>query len=252
MGPILPLWLGRVPYADALALQELCVRARLAGLIPDTLLLLEHPSVLTLGRGASMGDVLITSDERGQRGVELFETGRGGHVTAHGPGQLVAYPIFDLRPDRCDVRRYIHDLGEVMVRLARDYGVAAHMVKEPALHIGVWVGEGPESKKLGAIGVRLSRWVTMHGFAFNVSTDLSLFDLIVPCGMPGAKATSLRAERGDAPAVVETLPGCVAHVAAVFGAEAQALERVEDLMGYTESLRARVEAYEGVEAGGVP
>jgi lipoyl(octanoyl) transferase len=176
-----PRWLGRVGYAEAHALQERLVQQRLRKEIGDTLLFLEHERVITLGRGAKKEHVLARPE-----GVDVVETGRGGDVTYHGPGQLVAYPIFDLRPDRQDVRRYVRDLGEIMIALARDYGVEAHFDKDA---IGVWAGE-PEAK-LGAIGVRISRWVTMHGFAFNVSTDLRDFDSIIPCGIVGRGVTSL-------------------------------------------------------------
>jgi lipoyl(octanoyl) transferase len=194
-------WLGTVAYGSAHALQEALVAARIAGEIADTILLLEHPKVITLGRGATMEDVLADASSRDHAGVELFETGRGGQVTAHGPGQLVAYPILDLNPDRCDVRKYIRDLGTVMVELARSVGLNARYVAEPALKIGVWLDrknseeafEGERLEKIGAIGVRLSRWVTMHGFALNVSTDLSVFSLIVPCGMPDVAVTSFEA-----------------------------------------------------------
>jgi lipoyl(octanoyl) transferase len=228
-GPDLPRrrvrthWLGALPYGEAHALQEALVSARVRGEIGDTLLLLEHPPVITLGRSASMTDVLIDPALREELGVELFETGRGGHVTVHGPGQLVAYPIFDLKPERCDVRRYIHDLGDVMCRLARELGVEATFVREPALHIGVWVGE----RKLGAIGVRLSRWVTMHGFAFNVSTDLRLFDLIVPCGMPESKPTSLLREGLPERTPESFIARTMVHFADVFGAEVSRADHVE-------------------------
>jgi lipoyl(octanoyl) transferase len=200
-------WLGRIGYEDAHALQQKLVDARIAGDIADTLLLLEHDAVITLGRGAKNENVL----ERTR--VPVIETGRGGDVTFHGPGQLVAYPIFDLKPDRQDVRRYVRALAEVMIRLARDRGVEAGVVPGDAKLIGVWVDENDPTKldpdafeaasmgvpngvslaKLGAIGVRLSRWVTMHGFAFNVTTDLSGFGMIVPCGIKAHGVTSLSA-----------------------------------------------------------
>jgi lipoyl(octanoyl) transferase len=215
-------WLGSVPYGEAHALQERLVQARVDGHIGDSILLLEHPSVITLGRGASMSDVLVDQSARVTQGVELFETGRGGQVTAHAPGQLVAYPIVDLKPDRCDVRKYIRDLGEVMVRLARDHDVNAAFVPAPAEHIGVWVpNANGASEKIGAIGVRLSRWVTMHGFALNVSTDLSIFDMIVPCGVRDHGVTSLHAH-GKHHVTVESLVARTAeHFGEVFSAESQ-------------------------------
>ncbi len=178
-------YLGRLPYAEALALQQSLHDARKRDKIPDTLLLLEHPHVITLGRAANPANILADEQTRTEKSVELFETGRGGDVTYHGPGQLVGYPIISLAPDRQDVRRYVRDLQEVLVRTARDFGVEA----EPrgGEFVGVWVGE----EKLAAIGIRISRWVTMHGFALNVTTNLDYFNLIVPCGIPDHGVTSL-------------------------------------------------------------
>jgi lipoyl(octanoyl) transferase len=226
-------WLGRVRYAEAHALQERLVEARIRGAIGDTLLLLEHDPVVTLGRSADGQHVLLSREDLRARGVDLFETGRGGDVTFHGPGQLVAYPIFDLRPDRCDVRRYVRDLARVMIDLARDHRVEASFIEGDAKLVGVWADvEGPDHwrgdprepggasrpAKIGAIGVRISRWVTMHGFAFNVSTDLSGFELIVPCGIKQYGVTSLAALGAtvDVRAVAEA---SVPHFARVFEAE---------------------------------
>ena len=169
---------GLLSYADGLELQSKLVVARQAGEIPDTLLLLEHEPVFTLGRNARRENVLSTDDALRARGFEIFETGRGGDVTYHGPGQLVGYPILNLAPDRQDVRRYVKDLQEVLMLTARDFGVTAEA--RGGEHVGVWVG----NDKLAAIGIRISRWVTMHGFAFNVTTDLQYFQMIVPCGIP--------------------------------------------------------------------
>jgi lipoyl(octanoyl) transferase len=154
--------------------------------VDDLLLLLEHPHVLTLGvRGdGGRSHILATADALESRGVDVHEAGRGGDITYHGPGQIVGYPILDLRPDRCDVHRYVRDLEEVLIRTAADYGVAAGRV---AGLTGIWVGRD----KLAAIGVRIGRWITSHGFAFNVTTDLSYFDLIVPCGIADGGVTSL-------------------------------------------------------------
>ncbi|NOY91412.1 MAG: lipoyl(octanoyl) transferase LipB [Deltaproteobacteria bacterium] len=188
--------LGRVAYGEALGLQERVQAARVAGEIPDTLLLVEHPPVVTLGRGArDDGHLRVPREVFAARGFELHEVGRGGDVTYHGPGQVVAYPILDLKPDRQDVRRYVWTLEEAMIRVAAGYGVRAGRVE--GLN-GTWVGDN----KLGAVGVRISRWVTMHGLAFNVTTDLSHFDLIVPCGIQGKGVTSLARETGrDVPRV---------------------------------------------------
>jgi lipoyl(octanoyl) transferase len=177
--------LGLIPYAEAHILQEELVEQRKRDEIPDQFLLLEHPHVITLGRAANRANILADDEMRAQLGVELFETGRGGDVTYHGPGQLVGYPIIKLPPGRQDIRRYVRDIQEVLIRAARDFGVEA----EPRSgdFVGVWVG----AEKLAAIGVRVSRWVTMHGFAFNVTTDLNYFQLIIPCGIRGHGVTSL-------------------------------------------------------------
>lgn len=176
----------RMPYDQALAMQRALVLERQAGRIEDQLLLLEHPPVLTVGvRGdGGRGHILAPAHELAGRGIGVFETGRGGDVTYHGPGQLVGYPILDLNPDRRDVHRYVRDIEEVLIRVAADLGVLAERV--PGL-TGVWVG--PE--KLAAIGVRISRWVTSHGFAFNVAPNLEDFSLIVPCGISDRGVTSL-------------------------------------------------------------
>ena len=178
--------LGIVPYAEALELQRSLVDARKAGSIPDQLLLLQHPPVITLGAKvrSDRSHVLATRETLESAGVGLFEAGRGGDVTYHGPGQLVGYPILDLRPDRCDIHQYVRDLEQVLIDAAAAFGVEAGRV--PGL-TGAWVGRD----KLAAIGVRISRWVTSHGFALNVSTDLAHFDLIVPCGIADRGVTSL-------------------------------------------------------------
>ena len=180
--------LGLIPYADALALQRELVEDRRAGRVGDLLLLVEHPHVLTLGvRGdGGRSHILASAEVLGSRSVDVHETGRGGDITYHGPGQLVGYPILDLKPDRCDVHRYIRDLEEVLIRVAADYHIEAGRV--PGL-TGVWVG----NSKLAAIGVRIARWITSHGFALNVTTDLEYFNLIVPCGIADRGVTSLAA-----------------------------------------------------------
>jgi len=173
-------------YADALSLQRSLVEERRAGAIPDLLLLVEHPPVLTLGvRGdGGRSHILATPEALDERGIGVFETGRGGDVTYHGPGQIVGYPILDLKPDRCDVHRYVRDLEEVIIRTARDYGIETGRIQGLT---GVWAGDA----KLAAIGVRISRWITSHGFALNLTTDLNDFDLIVPCGIADRAVTSL-------------------------------------------------------------
>lgn len=206
-------FLGRTPYAEALALQQSLHDARKRNEVSDTLLLLEHPHVITLGRAANRANILADEQTRAAKQVELFETGRGGDVTYHGPGQLVGYPIISLSPDAQDVRRYVQNIQEVLVRTARDFGVEA----EPrgGEFVGVWVGE----EKLAAIGIRISRWVTMHGFAFNVNTDLDYFKLIVPCGIADHGVTSLEKLLGrklELPAVADSV---VRHFGAVFQRE---------------------------------
>ncbi len=230
-------YLGRVAYVDALALQEEQLAARIRGEGDDTVFLLEHDPVITLGRSAAEGNILLSDEQLAQSGVSLFRTGRGGDVTYHGPGQLVAYPIFDLRPDRCDVRKYVRDLAEVMIRLAQGAGIAAAPIVGDAKKVGVWVdrdapfGTAPmhfDAKsparlaKIGAIGVRLSRWVTMHGFAFNVSTDLSGFRLIVPCGIRDLGVTSvedLAPEKATRP-LIAFAEEAARHFGDVFGVDA--------------------------------
>jgi lipoyl(octanoyl) transferase len=186
--------LGTVSYPEALALQRALVEDRRAGRIDDTLILVEHPHVLTLGvRGdGGRSHILATGEALARRGIEVHETGRGGDITYHGPGQVVGYPILDLKPDRCDVHRYVRDLEDVLIRTAASYGVEAGRVEGLT---GVWVG----NDKLAAIGVRISRWITSHGFAFNATTDLGYFDLIVPCGIPDRGVTSLARLLGQPP-----------------------------------------------------
>jgi lipoyl(octanoyl) transferase len=182
--------LGRVDYQAGLELQHALVEQRKRGAIGDQLLLLEHPDVVTLGVKArhDLSHVLETPEALAARGVALAEAGRGGDVTYHGPGQLVGYPILDLKPDRCDVHRYVRDLEEVLIRAVAGFGIRAGRV---AGLTGIWVGEPGREAKLAAIGVRISRWVTSHGFALNVTTDLSRFDLIVPCGISDRGVTSM-------------------------------------------------------------
>jgi lipoyl(octanoyl) transferase len=209
--------LGTVPYQEAVDLQARLVDDRKAGRIPDQLLLLQHPPVITLGVKTrhDRSHLLETPEALAKRGVDLFETGRGGDVTYHGPGQLVGYPIVDLRPDRCDVHQYVRDLEETLIRTVARFGVAAHRV---AGLTGVWVGD----EKIAAIGVRIAGWVTSHGFALNVSTNLDHFSLIVPCGIVGRGVTSLERLVGPVPmALVES--AVIDEFGAVFGRSAAGL-----------------------------
>jgi lipoyl(octanoyl) transferase len=192
-------------------MQRTLVEERRAGRIPDLLLLLEHPHVITLGVrvDAARSHLLATPELLASRAVELHESGRGGDITYHGPGQLVGYPIVDLRPDRCDVHKYVRDLEEVMIRTAGDFGVHAGRIEGLT---GAWAG----ADKLGAIGVRISRWITSHGFAFNVSTDLEYFNLIVPCGITTGGVTSLSRAVGRRVSIAEAESSIVRHFGDVF------------------------------------
>ena len=206
--------LGLVPYGEALAMQRALVEERKAGRTPDLLLLLQHPPVITLGvRGdGGRSHVIATNDRLRELGIDVFETGRGGDVTYHGPGQIVGYPILDLKPDRQDVHRYVRDVEEVMIRVCADYGLAAGRVSGLT---GTWIG----NEKIGAIGIRISRWVTSHGFAFNVSTDLDHFNLIVPCGIADRGVTSLAKATGRPIALAEVEDAIARHFSAVFDRE---------------------------------
>jgi lipoyl(octanoyl) transferase len=182
--------LGLLSWSDAYALQQRVVAARKADAIEDVLLYCQHPHILTLGRNASQKNLLASESVLRQKGVELRETNRGGDVTYHGPGQIVGYPILNLDRFRRDVHWYVRTLEEAMIRASADFRVTAYRVPSKT---GIWVQPPaaiPE-EKLAAIGVHLSRWVTSHGFAYNVATDLRYFDLIIPCGIPDRKATSL-------------------------------------------------------------
>ena len=212
--------LGLVEYEDGLAAQKLLVEARARDLVPDTLLLLQHPRVITLGRGAREANLLGSREELRSRGYEIFDTDRGGDVTYHGPGQIVGYPILDLKPDRKDVRKYVASIEEVMIRSARAFGVEARRSEGG---IGVWTPGG----KLGAIGVHISRWITSHGFALNVSTDLRDFAAIVPCGIAGAGVASLQTLRPAAPPIAEVEDALVKAAAEVW--EAEVFEVVPEL-----------------------
>jgi len=190
---------GLLPYAAACALQHRLVEARKAGAIPDILLFCEHPHVITLGRNGNRKNLRASDHLLSQMNVTFHETNRGGDITYHGPGQIVGYPILDLTEHRRDVRWYVQQLEETMIRASADFGITAARVTD---RHGIWVQSPAGEEKLAALGVHLSRWVTSHGFAYNVATDLRYFDLIVPCGIAGKRATSLervldRAVRAD-------------------------------------------------------
>ncbi len=204
--------LGTIEYDEAHALQRELQTKRIAGEIPDTVLMLEHHPVVTMGRSARERHVLASSEALEELGVSVREVGRGGDVTYHGPGQLVAYPIIDLSPDRRDVRKYVSSLEETMIRTCADFGLEASRIE--GLN-GAWI----HGRKVGAVGVRISRWVTMHGFALNVSTDLSHFDLIVPCGIQNKEVTSISAELPEEVSVEQLIEPVARHFAALYEAD---------------------------------
>jgi len=204
--------LGTVGYAAALEIQRERVAARKAGTIPDTLLLLEHPHVYTLGRNAREGNILVSRERLAALGAEVFETDRGGDVTYHGPGQLVGYPILDLTQHRRDLAWFMRSIEQVLIDAANDFGV--HAGRIPGC-TGVWVGNG----KLAAMGVHVSRWVTSHGFAFNVSPDLSYFDHIIPCGIRNKQVTSLEKLLGRRVEVESVAERVVEHFGRIFELE---------------------------------
>ncbi len=208
--------LGRVEYTDGLELQRQLQEARRAGEISDTLLLLEHPPVLTLGRGAKAENVLFSREALRQSGVEVFETDRGGDVTYHGPGQLVGYPLLHLPPGKQDVRKYVRNLEEVLIRTLAGFGITAHREQKWP---GVWVADSKAGglRKIAALGVHLSRWYTRHGFALNIAPNLKHFDFIVPCGIKEAGVTSMQVELGTIPNGVE--PVLIKNFADVFETE---------------------------------
>jgi len=203
-------WLGRVPYAEALELQRDAARARAAGASPDRLLLLEHNDVITIGRASRDGHVLIAPDEARRSGVTIVESDRGGDVTYHGPGQLVGYPIVQLAGERRDLHRYVRDVEAALIAALAELGVGA---RARAGLTGVWVGD----EKIASIGVRVSRWVTSHGFALNVATDLDRFRWIVPCGIDGCRMTSVARAGGRAAAAADAAPVVSAAFAERFG-----------------------------------
>jgi lipoyl(octanoyl) transferase len=209
--------LGLVDYAAALELQKERVAQRKAGAIPDTLLLIEHPHVYTMGRNARQENILVSPEFLASRGAQVVPTDRGGDVTYHGPGQLVGYPILDLTRHRRDISWYMRSLEDVFIRTAHDYGIEAGRSEGAA---GVWVG----NDKLTAMGVHLSRWVTSHGFAMNVNTDLRFFEWIVPCGLQGKGVTSLAKLLGHPVEMEEVSERVVQHFGAVFGLEVLAIQ----------------------------
>jgi len=231
-----------VEYGAAWELQRRVAAARKAGAVPDVLLLCEHPHVITLGRSGKISNLRAPSETLRRMGVSFFETNRGGDITYHGPGQLVGYPILNLSEIRRDVGWYVRSLEEAMIRATTEFAIASRRVSG---RTGVWVDveagstmddrkevkdveEGKDEEKLAAIGVHLSRWVTSHGFAYNVSTDLRYFDLIVPCGIAGKRATSLEKLLGQRVEMKDAAPRITAHLGEILGLHPRAHGR-EDL-----------------------
>jgi len=228
------LQLGRIDYATAFELQRSLVELRKRGEIGDVLLLLEHTPVITLGRNAKAEHVLASREQLAARGVEVFECDRGGDVTYHGPGQLVGYPIFDLRgfttPEgprkTLGAVEFVRRLEEVLIRTCADFGIAA---RRASGRTGVWTGRN--DAKVAAIGVHISRGVTSHGFALNVSTDLDAFQLIVPCGIADKQVTSLGRELGEAPALEKATESAARNFGVVFESQVLWVENLEALLG---------------------
>jgi lipoate-protein ligase B len=225
---------GLIDYGDAWALQKRLVAARKANAIEDVLLLCEHPHVITLGRNGKREHLLASEHVLKQKGVELHATDRGGDITYHGPGQIVGYPILNLGAIRRDVVWYVRMLEEAMIRATAEFGVPAGRLEGKT---GIWACTATTEEKLAAIGVHISRWVTSHGFAYNVSTDLRFFDLIVPCGIADRKATSLEKILGRSIERKEVAPQLVKHFGEVFGLEMKQASRQELLEKLEEAER---------------
>src|SRR4051812_6973797 len=235
--------LGVIDYAEACELQQRLVAARKSALVPNLLLICEHPHVLTLGRNGNIANLRASERLLADQGVQFHQTNRGGDITYHGPGQIVGYPILQLSEIRRDVVWYVRQLEEIMIRTTAALGIEAFRV---AGRTGIWVKlaqDLPEAEqKLGAIGVHISRWVTSHGFAYNVSTDLSYFDLIVPCGISGCITTSLQEILHRDVTPHEVLPHLVNEFGSTFGFDMQPAEKswVEEVLLAAESGRSRV------------
>ena len=223
--------LGRIEYGKAFELQQRLVEQRKQGLIADQLLLLEHPHTITLGRNGRLENLLASEPALRSAGISFHASDRGGDITYHGPGQVVGYPILDLREWKRDVGAYVRAIEQVMIDTLADFGIAAGRVAGCS---GAWV----DGKKIGAIGVHISRWVTSHGFAYNVATDLRYFDLIVPCGIAERKATSLEKLLGRCVSLNEVKPRLAAHFGEVFGLEVRPADRSELLERLEEAERA--------------
>ena len=204
--------LGQIEYREAYELQKELLQERLKGQIADTLLLLEHPPTITVGKAGKLENVLVSPAELASAGVSLILTDRGGDVTYHGPGQVVGYPILDLRERNRDAHQYVHNLEEVLIRTLADYGIESE--RDPG-HAGVWVND----EEIAALGLSIHRWITMHGFALNVNTDLNHFSLINPCGFTSKTATSMTRLLGYGLSTGEVTARLLSHFANVFEIE---------------------------------
>jgi lipoyl(octanoyl) transferase len=218
-GPIVATWLGRVPYAKALALQKALAGQRADGGIGDRLLLLEHPAVLTLGRTSDPAHILASPESLTARGIDIVRVERGGEVTYHGPGQLVAYPILGLAARGLMIRPLVRALEGALIATCAELGVSAARRDG---HPGCWCDpDGPDPRKIGALGLRVERGVSYHGIALNITVDLADFELIDPCGMPGVVSTSVARELGDGRAIPTTasVEAAAHHFATAFASE---------------------------------
>src|SRR5450755_707922 len=247
------LYLGRVAYGTALKLQRTLQEMRKAGRIENTLLLLAHPPVITLGRNARLDNVLAPPEFLAQRGVELFEINRGGDVTFHGPGQLIAYPICDLRSfdPKVGAVEFVRRLEEVLIRTCGDFGIGTQRIKGLT---GVWtyaLRNKPEAK-IAAIGVHISRAVTTHGFALNVSTDLDFFSLIVPCGITGKPVTSMERELQKSLTLEEVATAASRNFGRVFNSQMLWLESMDDLMAQASEAATKSSAVENEDTPAKP
>ncbi len=227
--------LGLIGYAEAWDLQKRLVAAHKAGAIEDVLLLCEHPHVITLGRNGKREHLLASEHVLRQKGVEFHTTNRGGDITYHGPGQIVGYPILNLDAIRRDVVWYVRMLEEAMIRATAEFGITANRV---AGKTGIWVPSGKSEEKLAAIGVHISRWITSHGFAYNVSTDLRFFDLIVPCGIADRKAASLEKLLGRSVKLEDVAPRIAKHLGELFGLKLIPVSKKELLQSLEQAEQA--------------
>jgi lipoyl(octanoyl) transferase len=241
--------LGLISYTDGYALQQRVVAARKTGAIEDVLLLCEHPHVITLGRNGKRENLLASEHVLRQKGVEFHASNRGGDITYHGPGQIVGYPILNLASMKTDVHWYVRTLEEAMIRASADFGVTAFRIPGKT---GIWVKteskDGVSEEKLAAIGVHISRWVTSHGFAYNVATDLRYFDLIVPCGISDRKATSLEKLLSRNVSLSEVKPHLINHMAELFSLSPRLASR-EELLAHL--ARSEASPLPATEAGAV-